>query len=336
MPTVHQILKESGLSDAEIAALDQKAIGAFSGVMTAAETERTTAQKAQEESARLAQVAAEAQKAAETASQAAAAAREKAELEYRSNVEFYDTKIAPALTGWEAEKQKLETARINAAAEAAFYKTQNEAAKAGGFVPQEAPAFNPPVEAPRDGQGKYVAGAPGGTPGSPVFDPGVIDQRIGSGLSNMGWAMQEYQKLTGQFLPDPIDQLATEATNMKLPFRDYVARKYDFEGKKQALTLKAQQEHDDKIRQEVLAPMQAQIDAEKKATAEAVAANDRKWAEKIGSNPEIRIAQPSRFADVARAQKAGERPDPLVLNEAQRRAATSSAIRSEIAEASVA
>ena len=56
MPTVNEILKQSGLNDEQIAALDAKAITAFTGVLTTAEQERKTAQesatKAQESAAK--------------------------------------------------------------------------------------------------------------------------------------------------------------------------------------------------------------------------------------------------------------------------------------------
>ena len=84
---------------------------------------------------------------------------------------------------------------------------------------------------------------------------------------------------------------------------------------------------------EATKPYEQKLAEAEKARQEALKENDRKWAEKIGSNPDVHIAQPSRFADVARAVKANERPDPLNLNETQRRQATSQAIRHDMAEA---
>jgi hypothetical protein len=274
MPSVAEILKASGLTDEQIAALDAKAITAFTGVLSTAEQER----------------------------QQAAADKERAEIERRSNAQFYDTEIAPALNNWGNEKSNLE-------AQAAFYCAQNEAARSAGFIPEEVPGFQP-----RNASGQYVAAAPGGTPGSPTFAPGDVTRALSNGISNVAWALQTHQKLTGEVLPDSFDQLDAEATAQRLPFRDYVARKYDYAGKQAEQQRKAQEEHDAKVRQ----------DAE--------AAADRRWAEKIGSNPDVRIGQPSRYADVSRAVKSGERPDPLQLNESQRRQATSQAIRKDLAE----
>jgi hypothetical protein len=165
----------------------------------------------------------------------------------------------------------------------------------------------------------------------------AIDQRLGTGISNVGWAMQEYQRLSGgQFLPDSFDKLSEEATNARLPFRDYVSRKYDFAGKQAEIQRKAQEEHDAKVRQEAAAPFEAKLKEAEVARQKAIEETDRKWAEKVGSNPDVRISQPSRFADVARAVKANERPDPLNLNDSQRRQATSQAIRQEISETAAA
>jgi hypothetical protein len=338
MPTVQEILKQSGLNDEQIAALDAKAITAFTGVLSAAEQERQTALQASQKAEQERQAAAEAAAKAEQERQAATQAQEAAEVAQRSNRQFYDESIAPALNNWGNEKANLE-------AQLAFLKAQNEAGRAAGFIPAEAPAYQTQnlfsstdqSTQPRDSQGRYVANAPGGTPGSPTFTMEAIDQRLGNGISNIGWAMQEYQRLSGgQFLPDSFDKLSEEATNARLPFRDYVARKYDFSGKEAAVRQKVQQEHDAKVAAEATAPYEAKLAEAEKARQKAIEETDRKWAEKIGSNPDVKIAQPSRFTEVSRAVKSGDRPDPLALNEQQRRQATSQAIKHEIAEQQVA
>jgi hypothetical protein len=329
MPTVHEILKQSGFTDEEIASkFDAKAITAFTGVLSTAEKASQDAAAAAAKADSDYQAAKAAAESAEKLRVEAAAAKEAAEVAQRSNAKFYDETVAPALNNWGTEKANLE-------ATTAFYKAQNEAARAAGFVPVEAPAFAPSAGTvpPRDPAGRYVAGAPNGTPGSPTFTMDDIDQRLGTGISNVGWAIQEYARLNpGGFLPDSFDNLSKEATNSRLPFRDYVARKYDFQGKQAALQQKQQQEHDEKIRAEASAPFEQKLKEAEIAQKKAVEETNRSWAEKIGSNPDVRIAQPSRFADVARAVKANERPDPLSLNEAQRRQATSTAIRKEITD----
>src|SRR5277367_3745420 len=112
MATVAEILKQTGLTDEQIAALDAKAITAFTGIMTTADQAKADAVAAATK--------AEADKAT------AIAEKEKAELEKRSNVEFYETKIIPGLTGWEQERNKLMTDKLNAEAAVNFYKTQND------------------------------------------------------------------------------------------------------------------------------------------------------------------------------------------------------------------
>ncbi len=334
--TVHEVLKQSGLTDEQIAALDAKAITAFTGVLSTAEQERKTAQEAAQKAEQERQAATTAVQKAEEEKQAAAAALEAQELRKRSNDLWYEESVVPALNGWGNEK-------IQKDAELAFYKSQLDGAKLAGFIPSEAPGFIPSAPAanvqsiqPRDAQGRYVPGMPGSTPGSPTFTLDAIDERLGNGVSNIAWAMQTHQKLTGEFLPDPFDQLAKEADASRLPFRDYVSRKYDYAGKQRAMQEKAQREHDDKIRAEAAAPFEAKIAEEKANTKKLIEETNRKWAEQTGSNPDVRRLEPSRFADIARATKAGERPDPLNLSTEQRRQATRQAIRQDMTEESAA
>ncbi len=335
MPTVQEVLKQSGLSEEQIAALDAKAISAFTGVLTTAEQERQTAQAA---AAKAEQDRTAAQQAVEKAEQervAAAKAQEAAEIAQRSNAQFYDESIAPALNNWGTEKANLE-------AQAAFYRAQNEAARAAGFVPTEAPAFQfqnptsggqPTGAQQRDSNGRYVSGAPGGTPGSPTF-AGVDELRrdVGSALGVLTDIQWKYQSLYGKPLPISPTELVKQADALKLDPSAYAAHTFKFAEREAEMVRKAQEDHDAEIAAKASAPYEQKLAEAAKAAAEAVAANDRKWAEKIGNNPDVRIAQPSRFADVARAVKANERPDPLSLNESQRRQATSQAIRQEASE----
>jgi len=273
MPTVSEILKQTGLTDEQIAALDPKAISAFGGVLSTAEQER----------------------------QRAAAERERAEIERRSNAQFYDESIAPALNSWGSEKAAKD-------AEISFYKSQLESARSSGFVPVD------PPEPRRDGQGRYVAGAPGSTPGSPTFTMEDVRNGLGSTLGTLADLQWRYQRLYNEPMPISPTQLVREAEGQRLDPVAYAERRFGFAAKEKELAEKAEQ---------------AKIDA---ATQAAVQANDRKWAEKLGSNPDIRAAQSSRFSDVARAVKAGDRPDPLMLNESQRKMATRQAIHHEVTE----
>ncbi len=275
MPTVEEILKQSGFTEEQIKGLEPRAITAFSSVLSQAEAERA------------------------------------------ANARFYDESIVPSLTAWDEEKSRYDANNARKDAELAFYRTQ---AEAQGIV-----LSDPPGHQGRDGQGRYVAGG-GGTPGSPTYVAGNgnggvsmndIDQRLGTGISNASWAMMEYQRLNpGQFLPDSFDRLAQEATVARLPFRDFVERKYQFAEKRAEAEKKRQEAHDDKIRK----------DAE--------AARDRVWAEKVGSNPDIKAGQPSRWSDISRARAANLIPDPLSMNEEQRRQSTRQMIREDISKSS--
>lgn len=275
MPTVNDILKESGFTDEQITALEPKAVTAFTRVLSQAEQ-----------------------------------AREAAELAQRSNVDFYENKIAPSLANWDEERQRIENARAQAAAEAAFYRTQAEAARTSGFIPADAPGFTP-----RDERGRYVAGVPGATPGSPTFDITKIYERAGDAINLLSDIAWEHEKLYGSKMPISPSELIRQADSVKLDPRTYAAKRFDWDKRREEIQKKEQEEHDAKIR------------------AEAKAESDRQWSEKIGSNPDVRMPVPSRYADLPRAVQSGTRPDPLMLAEGERRAATRLAIRTELSGA---
>jgi hypothetical protein len=272
--TVEQVLKESGLADEAIKALDQKVMQGLSTVLTAATS----------------------------AEQAAAAARQEAERAQRAQQELYDQQIAPALDAWASEKANLE-------AQAAFYKTQNEQARSGGFVPKDAPGFTAP-QPQRAPDGRYVAGA-NPVPGSPQY---ITQEQAYKALTNANWVQNEYFRLFKEPIPDEIENLLKEATDNHLDFRTYASRKYKFDEKKSEIASAKQKEHDDKIRQET------------------AAAKDKEWAEKVGSNPNVRVAVSSGFSNLSKAVKAGEIKDPLTMSSEERHRATSSMIQKDISE----
>ncbi len=275
MPTVEEILRQSGFSDDQIKGLDQRAVGAFGSILTEA-----------------------------------VAAKEQAELAQRSNVDFYENKIAPSLANWDEERQRIENQRAQAAAEAAFYRTQAEAARASGFIPADAPSY----QQQRDPQGRYVAGA-GATPGSPGFDVNQVYQRAGDAVGVIADIQWEHERLFGAKMPISPTELIRQADSVKLDPRTYAAKRFDWDKRREEIQKKEQEEHDAKIR------------------AEAKAESDRQWSEKIGSNPDMRMPVPSRYADLPRAVQSGTRPDPLMLAEGERRQATRLAIRTELSEA---
>ena len=294
MPTVAEILKSTG----------------FTGVLSTAEEER---------------------KAAAEAAAVAKAAQEAAELAQRSNKQFYDETIVPSLTGWETQEQAYKAELANAKALAAFYETQAKEAKASGFIAADAPVFTPQTPA-RDSGGKFVSGAQGGTPGSPTFKMEDIDSRLGSGLSNGFWAVQEYQRLSGgQFLPDDVAKLAEEAAANKLPFRDYVARKYDFAGKQAALQAKAQEEFKAKIAAEAVQPYEEKLKAKDAEWQKKLEETVKSVSERGGNNPDVRRAAISNYPEVKKAVQEGTRKDPLSMTREERQVEMRRQIQADVA-----
>lgn len=310
MPTVAEVLKETGFTEEQIKALDPKALTAFDGILSTAEKERKDA----------------------------TSARDQAELAQRSNVEFYETKIAPSLTAWEEEKGRIENDRAKASAEAAFYRTQAEEAKKSGFIPTEAPGFDPSKfnSQPRDGQGRYVPNAPGSTPGSPTFDVNQVYQRAGDAVGVIADLQWEHQRLFGQPMPISPTELIRQADAVKLDPKTYASRTFNWETRRQQLAQEDEKKRSEKIASDATAPFEVKLKEAEEQRKKDLAELDRKWAERTGNNPDVRLPQPSRYADHMRAVKANEMPDPLTLNDQQRRALTSTMIRKELSESQVA
>ena len=278
MPTVAEILRESGFSDEQITQMDGRAITAFSNVLSAAEAAK------------------------------------------QQNIDFYENQIVPSLTGWDEEKTKIENDKARIAAEAAFYRTQAESARAAGFLPADAPGYSP-----RDAGGRYVANAPGGTPGSPqFFDVNKVYERAGDAvgtIADIDW--RHRQLFEGRPLPISPSELIKQADARRMNPMAYADQTFGFQKREQELAAERQKTHDDKIRQ----------DAE--------AARDKYWAERTGSNPDVRRPMESpRMTEISRATREGKPfgpagvvlKDPLMLGENERRQQTRVAIRSELAE----
>lgn len=275
--SVAEILKETGLNDEQIAALDAKAIQGFTAVLSTATA----------------------------AEQAAATAREEAERAQRAQRDLYDGQIAPALDGWATEKANLE-------AQVAFYRTQNEQARAGGFVPKEAPGYTPPNADPnatRGPDGRYVAGG-NPVPGSPKY---LTQEEALAAFASTSYVQNEYFRLYKEPFPDNILDVAREAGEQHLDIKAYADRKYKFPEKRSEITAARQKEHDDGIR------------------AETAKAKDKEWAEKVGSNPNVRVAESSRFSNLTAGVKSGEVKDPLSMSREERHRATQGMIQKDIA-----
>lgn len=333
--TIQEALRQSGFTQEQIDALDAKSLNNFGTMLTTAENDKKAAADAVTKANADFAAAKEAVAKAEKERADATAEREKAELQYRSNVEFYDTKVVPGLTGWDEEKLKLENARVKAEAEAAFYRTQAEAAKTGGFIPTDAPGYVPPQNDPkRDGTGRYVTGADGGTPGSPTYmDPVKLAAQFSdkaATLSNIEW---KYRKLYNDVMPIAPSQLIAEADAQKLSPDAYAEKRFGFVARETELNATRQREHEAKIASDSAAARDAEWKTKFEAREAEVAADKKKMAESGGNNPDVRLPSGSaKYAEIKRAVEVGERPNPLKMTDAQRRAATRQAIHSEIQE----
>ena len=267
MKTVAEVLKETGLSDEQISALDPKVV---TGVTTILSTAQQTL--------------------------------DQAELAKRAMSQQYDEQIAPALAEWgnrEAQKD----------AEIAFYKTQLEGAKAGGFIPTTAPSVPPTTATPPKGpDGKFVAGPTG----SPEFVQKLRDD-IGGAFSFLADTTWKYRKLYGQEMPDSPTAIIREAAANRMEPQAWAAKKYDFAAKEA---------------EQVKATRQSEIDA---AVKDAVAKRDKEHAEASSSNPMINRAQASEFSKIGAAVKANERPSPIGMTREERHRATQQSIQKEIA-----
>lgn len=285
MPTVEEILKQSGLTDDQIKALDAKIMSGFNTVLSTATAAEANAVKL----------------------------KDQAELTSRAQQHTLETEINPALDAWATDKANLE-------AQVSFYRTQNEQARSGGFIPQDAPGYKPPNTDPnaqpggnppaRGNDGRYVAGG-NVVPGSPQY---ISIPDAYTALTNTTWAINEHLRLFGTPLPDEIQTLLQESNQNHLDFRTYVGRKYKFEEKRQEIATAAQKKHDDDIRK----------DERQKA--------DKDWAEKTGNNPNVRPAESSQYSNLNKAVTAGQLKDPLSMSPAERHQQTRSSIQKDISE----
>lgn len=270
MITVADALRQAGMTEEQITALDAKAIAGFTTVLTTAEQDR-----------------------------------EKAELAQRAATAMFENEITPALNAWGQKEATL-------SAERDYYKTLSEKAKSGGFL-MEAPPFQPAQ--PRNESGQFVANA-NPVPGSPNLQE--FERKLGTAFGTLADLQWKYRSLNGgKEMPDSPTALSAEADAQRMPLVDYVAKKYEFAARQAAIDKEAK----DKEREAIVK--------------ETVAERDKYWAERTGSNPNVRMAQTSQFADIKKAVTEGKRDDPLKMNRDQRHAATAAAIREDVASQTV-
>jgi predicted metal-binding transcription factor (methanogenesis marker protein 9) len=332
VPSLAEVLRQSGWSQEQIDALDAKAVTGFNTVLTTASQAETTAAetlaKAQADKA-----------AAEKAVADAQAAKEAAELKDRSVQEFWNNTYNPGIAAWEKERQELAKAAADATAEAAYYKAQRETYLGKlGIKPEDAPVFTPVVVDPkaanpngngtRDAQGRFV---PGPT-GSPVFDPNVVISRVGDGMNKIQTIMWKYQTLyDGQPLPMSPSELIQKADQLKLDPMEYASRTFRFAEKEEEQRQAAAKVHDDQVASTAAAAKEAEWKAKLDEREKEFAAKEKLHAERNANNPDQRVVVSSKIPELQRKVETKELPDPLLMNENQRRANTAKMIRDTIA-----
>jgi hypothetical protein len=328
IPSLAEVLKQSGWSQEQIDALDAKAAAGFNTILTtASQAEMTAAEtlaKSQAEKA-----------AAEKAVADAKAAQDAAELNNRSVKEFWEGTYNPGIAAWDKERQELAKKAADAAAEVAFYKTQRESLKAAGIIPADAPVFTPPAPDPnanngngtRDAQGRFV---PGPT-GSPVFDTNAVVSRVGDGMNKIQNIMWKYQTLySGQPLPMSPSELIAKADQLKLDPMEYASRTFRFAEKEEEQRQAAAKAHDDQVAATAAAAKESEWKAKLDEREKEFAAKEKLQAERHANNPDQRVVVSSKIPELQRQVVSKEIPDPLMMNENQRRANTAKMIRDQI------
>ena len=219
--TVEEILKETGLTDDQIKAIDAKAIAGLNAYGA-------------------------------TASDSLA----KAELALRAQREEYDQRIAPALANWADHDTTLST---KVAAYETFINKMRDSGYLPQEILTSMPTFGPAAAvapAVRGSDGRFVAGN-NPVPGSP--GPAVAFSKIQSHLQNelagaFSFAADtqwKYRSLFGKEMPDSPTQIIGEAAAQHMSPADYAAKKYEFAARETAIKAEEQKKHDDSIRKEV-------------------------------------------------------------------------------------
>jgi hypothetical protein len=267
MPTTEEILKSAGLTEEQIKALDPKAVTAFSGMMTQAESNLAAAK------------------------------------EERRKVEDW----------WAKEGQEEINGVYNKLTESqareAYYRAQAEKAKEFGFIPTEAPGAAPAApaappaanpEPPRAADGRFQANS-NPVPGSPQF---MTKDEGYQALANSAWYISEWARLHDGKMPDKsLEEMASEASSDRRKFRDHVENKY-FAPRRKEMAEKQQKERDDKL------------------VADTRAAVEKEYAQKFGSNPDLRQGQVSRFSRYTEGQNGSKPVYPGALNDRARKEQT--------------
>ena len=324
--TLQEVLLQSGWTQEQIDALDAKARQGFNGILTAADQAEKDALAKQQEATAAATKAEADRKAAEAAQVAAKAAQEAAELSKRSVDEFWTGTYNPGVQQWEAEKARLIKEAADKAAEAAYYKAQRATyLEPLGIKPEDAPEFKPTTP--------VTPVTP--TPGTPTLvDPKEFLSRVDKGVYSIQDIAWKYQTLHGgQPLPISPSELVAKADAMKLAPMEWAARTYQFAEKEAAAVQAARQAELKAAADAAVAARDAEHKTEMEKQKTEYEAELRKKSEQFSPNPMVNTPPGSaKFADLRRAQQAGERKDPLTMTPEERRQATRTNIHKVVEE----
>jgi hypothetical protein len=325
VPTLAEVLKQSGWTQTQIDALDAQSQTGLTNYVT--NVYQTAEQKEQAATAAAAKAESD-RKAQEAAVLEAKSAQEAAEFAKRNVDEFWATTYPTSLTEHNTALQEEKTARINAEAKAAWLQAQVDGAKAAGITLADAPAFTPPAR-------PAPVVNPNTTPGTPTFvDPNVVVSRVGDGMYNVMNIMHKYSTLyDGQQLPIAPSELIKQADALKLSPMEYAARTYKFAEKEAEKVQAAAKAHDDAIAAASSAAKDAEWKAKMDAQSSEFAAKERKMAEQLSTHPDMHLPQGSaRITELRRATSTGERPDPTKLTPEARLKLSQENIRKRVEE----
>jgi hypothetical protein len=200
--TVAEILKESGLTDEQIAAIDAKALDGLTKYATEANT-----------------------------------SLEKAELALRAQREEYDKNIAPALANWADRDTAIST---KVAAYETFINKVKDSGYLPKEILDAMPSFGAPANPAnpnpggRDPNGRFVAGA-NPVPGSPGFvdvEKKLRDE-LGGAFAFAADTQWKYRQLYGQEMPDSPTTIIREAAQNRMSPSEWAAKKFNFAQKEQ-------------------------------------------------------------------------------------------------------
>ena len=148
------------------------------------------------------------------------------------------------------------------------------------------------------------------TPGTPTFsgNPNEFVGKVTQGLSQLSDIEWKYKQLYGKPLPDPPSALIAEADRLGISPSEAAERRYKFSAKQQEL-------RDQQIRSETESKIR------------------REFAEKSGSNPDMRLPSGnSKYAEVRRAVEQGKLKDPTRMSPQERRAQALNSIHKSLEE----